>query len=264
MTHVELLRDVLDFAPRRVARKQRSINSGPLNPSPVTAGEAMKWRVGTVIDQPLLKLRTGTTSVDDITVATNLIREAFKDAERPLGAIFEDNWYRPADAESAGKAFEGRCWQEMSHEDLLENYDAIYFFNDEAFRYYLPAFMIDVLQHFNDADHLVDEVPAALVPPSQREDKASFKTAFARLISRDTDARFEERVAGFSRPQKRAIQAFLRALNTVDADPEPLNRRAAAYWTKRAFPNTRKGDTFFAKMNAFADSKPSIRQIPPE
>lgn len=173
-------------------------------------------------------------SVDDVATATKLIRESFIDVERPLGPLFENNWHRFADAEFACKAFEGRCWQEMSHEDLLENYDAIYFFNDEAFRYYLPAFIIDVLQHFDDADHLVDEVPAALVPPSQREGEASFKSAFARLISRDTDARFEERVAGFSRQQERAIQAFLCALNAVDVDPEPVTKIAATYWTKRA------------------------------
>ena len=50
--------------------------------------------------------------------------------------------------------FIGKLWQNLDNDFILENRNSIYFFSKYAFKYYLPAFMIAIIENFDELDDL--------------------------------------------------------------------------------------------------------------
>jgi hypothetical protein len=92
-------------------------------------------------------------------------------------------------------------------------YDAVYFFGDESYRYYLPALMVTALRWPRRAENLLHSTVSSLVPPGSRNPERP---------------RFHTRMDAFSPAQRRAIAEFLEyAGDGLDA----LERqRAMRYW----------------------------------
>ncbi len=62
------------------------------------------------------------------------------------------------------EGYVGQDWRTMSLDHLVEYRDYIVFLSPEAFRYFLPGFLIASLLHPDESDTLVDNVVGALTP----------------------------------------------------------------------------------------------------
>lgn len=73
----------------------------------------------------------------------------------------------PADYESAeiAEAFRGLHWSEPAPEMLEYNHSALTFFSDAAWRYYVPAFMLVILEHPDKIDMVDSWLIFGLLPP---------------------------------------------------------------------------------------------------
>ena len=102
------------------------------------------------------------------------IRAAFADVPVPAVVVAEDCWERDSEA-----VFVGRCWRDLDDVTLLRRHaDMLFWFSAEAFRHYLPAFLLAAILHPREADI----IPLTLVSVLTREEWDA--------------ALFEERVRG--------------------------------------------------------------------
>jgi hypothetical protein len=83
------------------------------------------------------------------------IKKAFSDLDHPDNdnIVYDNNSDYDELVETA-QAFTGKHWNEITLETLLENYERIPFLSDIASRFYLPAFMIATLLHFEEVGFL--------------------------------------------------------------------------------------------------------------
>ncbi len=79
-----------------------------------------------------------------------LIRDAFSITPYPGdNQISGDD---PFDGLSVQEAFRGKHWRDVSLELLLNHHDKLPFMSDEAYRFYLPAYLLGILFHFEELD----------------------------------------------------------------------------------------------------------------
>lgn len=76
-----------------------------------------------------------------------IIREAFKDTPYPAGKLTDTY-----DDEGVSEYFTGKKWETLNISDLRKHYVALSFFEPQAFRYFLPAFMLAELTDPETAD----------------------------------------------------------------------------------------------------------------
>ncbi len=96
------------------------------------------------------------------------------------------------------EAFKGKHWREVSLETLISNRDHLSFFTPEAFRFYLPAFLIALLTHPNPLDlDVLNENTVSNLSPNYDWGIDQFKEIF------------EPRVAVLDAAQKKAIKWFI-------------------------------------------------------
>ncbi len=163
-----------------------------------------------------------------------LVRTAFANVPYPgddniAYAEADYNW-EPA---RMAAFFKGKRWQELDW-PTLQTYggDAsacLSFMTTEAFRYYLPAYMLIAIDNYYEAPA---DVPLFHLSPPRRADKAR-RTEFLEQVQEFTPAQrqeireilsheadeerrtwFLERVRGFAPAQCEAIRAFLRYMKT--------------------------------------------------
>jgi hypothetical protein len=91
-----------------------------------------------------------------------VIKAAFAKTPKP-GHKLTDTY----DDEGAQEYFEGRTWDGHSTRDIRSHADAMSFFTPEAFRYYLPAFMLAELREPDIADIVGDYVVYKFGPPTK-------------------------------------------------------------------------------------------------
>ena len=124
--------------------------------------------------------------------------------------------------------FRGTTWQNV---DLafLQKYGkgadvsaALTFMSPEAFRYYLPAFLLAVAEHFGEVDVLVQTVISSITP---RRDKNRTLVEFVR-----------ERLEGFTPEQRGAIRLFLEYMKRELGQEYLFGELDAAleHWSKAA------------------------------
>jgi uncharacterized protein DUF6714 len=115
------------------------------------------------------------------------------------------------------EAFRGLQWQDVSVDLLLNQPDSLFFFTPEAYRYYLPAFMIAAVQSYADMDIVVINLVHTLIPPAKGQDHN----------------RFEARMQGLNPRQRSAVRRFLEFLKSAHAQDFPRNDLQLAletYW----------------------------------
>jgi hypothetical protein len=114
------------------------------------------------------------------------------------------------------KSFRGKEWKFVTLETLVHHRDSLPLFKPEAFRYYLPAYMIATILHFEKVDVLACNTIYSLSPPR----KQSWMDWFI------------PRVTGFTPPQQGVIREFLRWYDQRTKE-EPRNkplRKAIHFW----------------------------------
>ncbi len=96
------------------------------------------------------------------------IKRAFASVPYPGDSrLVYDNSGSHLECNEVQAAFKGKEWESLSPEFLFEQRYSLSFFSHEAFNYYLPAFLIFVVNDFYNADDLSDNLVLALTLPSE-------------------------------------------------------------------------------------------------
>jgi uncharacterized protein DUF6714 len=185
----------------------------------------------------------------EIALLIRQIDEAFGNlVVPPEDRLVYDNSGYHLECNEIRSKFRGRHWQDLSVGDLLQEPDALSFFTNEAFRYFLPAFIKASLLDPERADRLPNAVLLSLARPDYskfwRERKeALFDTARARGIPEqvvlelaprnfpEIDALCWARVRTLNEDQKEVIKNFVSFLQDYRPDyfpPEELKAVQAA------------------------------------
>lgn len=98
------------------------------------------------------------------------------------------------DDEGVAAYFRGRTWQNHEVATLRYHDVGLSFFTAEAFCYYLPAYMLAVLEDLEAADVIYDSILFHLSPEQ---------------LGKQWADSYQARIAGFTEEQKRAISAYL-------------------------------------------------------
>jgi len=115
------------------------------------------------------------------------IRRAFADTPYPSGKLTDTY-----DDEGVSEYFAGKKWENLNVADLRRHYVALSFLEPQAFRYFLPAFMLGELSDPETAD-LIGE---------------SIVFHFARPEAFWVET-YEKRIALFTKMEKEAIMHFM-------------------------------------------------------
>lgn len=177
----------------------------------------------------------------------NHIRVAFANVEHP-GDEFLQGSFDGCEPYEVVSPFKGRNdWQTVEAEFLDAHYDALSFFSEGGFRFFLPAYLIadlqDALQTADPVFHVTHgfsdasvEVPGRTRTVVRRFGKSAFVNPrrYGAMTSYDY-ARC--RLSVFAREEAQAIVAYLRYKR--DADPHMLDKdkidaAVNGYWLDRA------------------------------
>ena len=162
---------------------------------------------------------------------------------------------RPGDDEVSEYAmeFRGIMWQKLHPTFLLLHYAALSFFTHEAFRYYLPAYLLADLYGFERGEAgaadpvyhlthglaerpgLTDAMIAQMIEQAQAENPDLQLTPEMYKVgdSYDWHAYALERFAGFNRDERAAIAAYLEHAAAADPYERPVIETALdQYWRK--------------------------------
>ncbi len=120
--------------------------------------------------------------------------------------------------------FRGKHWRDITLESLAEEYGGdgaacLAFMTPEAYRFYLPAYMLISIDHPGTGDVLADAAVGSLAPwpdPTPR-----------------LQAWWAERVSDFSPAQRKVIVEFLRFLRERYAWGPPQLAAALRYWESK-------------------------------
>jgi hypothetical protein len=156
--------------------------------------------------------------IDDDNGNTELAQEiehAFATSQYPGDDRLVENpsyWEAP----DVVASFKGKNWQEIPVEVLFTHRLSLPLFTPEAFRYYLPAYLIASVLHPNEVDTLTENIFSMLTPPETEGSKME---------------RFLKRVQGFTPEQKASIRAFVKLyVDTETSYPDPDRERAMKFW----------------------------------
>jgi len=98
------------------------------------------------------------------------IEVAFKDVEYPGDdKLVYDNSGKHLECIETAKLFKNKKWQEIPQNFLIEESTSLHFFSKEAFKYYLPAYMIIILKDYLEADDLPDILIKKLTLPTEAD-----------------------------------------------------------------------------------------------
>lgn len=98
--------------------------------------------------------------------------------------------------------FRGKHWRDLTTDFLRKHADAIFFFSPAAYAYFLPAFLRSSIEDFESADVVPSNVVVSL----------------SRSLSGWKPEQFAQRIKNLTVPQRKAVAAFLRYLETERAD----------------------------------------------
>ncbi len=175
------------------------------------------------------------------------IRQAFSDTERPGDAFLQGSHEGCEPGEAIAPFLGVTDWSQLDPKVLDANYNALSFFSEGGFRYFLPAYLIadlqDLLKTADPVFHLTNGFSDKVVkiPAGQRiYEKTIGKSAFVNprrygAMTWHDHARFQLSV--FTREEAGAIVAYLE--HKRDADPhglnaEEINAALDSFWRDRA------------------------------
>jgi hypothetical protein len=114
------------------------------------------------------------------------------------------------ECKEVAEAFRGKHWKALSLETLSHHSSGLFFLTPEAYRFYLPAYLISGSLHYDEAEGVADSVVFSLIPPSAAKDIALY------------GALSEMRIGSLSLTQRNAIRAFLQFLKEHHSEDDPL------------------------------------------
>jgi len=154
------------------------------------------------------------------------IRSAFGGSRcPPPGRIVYDSSGSHAEAQQVARHFGGRDWGDVDSKSILAYDDAadasaaLSFMSPEGFRYYLPAFLLFILEQEEKAGLIAASTISKLAPWSDPDDEQMTRFCNERLVQ-------------FSDMERQAIVQFLqytREHDTGSLSGEELDR-ALQYW----------------------------------
>lgn len=103
-------------------------------------------------------------------------------------------------------AFRGKHWKEIPLDVLRYHSSAIFFLTPEAYRFYLPAYLIAGSVNYDEADVIPDSVVFSITPPSDERDFDDYR----------------RKMEGFTPLQRKALRSFLEFLKKHHAEDFPL------------------------------------------
>ena len=179
---------------------------------------------------------------------TEYIRTAFGDTVYPgdeniVPKTQYDNEVQECEAKFKGKKWQEVDWHAISNEGWASG---CAFLTDEAYRYYLPAYMISILEQPEGMANAINPVVASLTMPDVSDyerTKETLKDHASSLGFLDEQIKniggnikyFNSRIGGFSSEQGIAIRMFLECLNELCPDDffnkEPIVA-IERYWNK--------------------------------
>ena len=148
------------------------------------------------------------------------IRIAFKDILLDDGISLHEARAIDANASAQQREYARKLdtdtrWESVLDEWIAKFYDVFPFFDLKGFRYYLPAYMVWSIRHFEESvspssDSIIYNLGPSLVAP----------------------ARNQQIFASFDLAQCRAIYAFLKFMeaNPLHADADAATEALEAYW----------------------------------
>lgn len=154
-----------------------------------------------------------------------IIKDAFADTPYP-----KDNQIGQShEKDFIDEQFKGKKWQDISVETLLKCRTDLMYFTDNAFRYFLPAFMIGVVLHEHETDTLATNLITQLTPPKALKDYLSSSSL------ENLTKGFLIRAQLFNTPEIQAIIAFLKFYADLHVDDghetqAMLIDEAIAFW----------------------------------
>jgi len=132
------------------------------------------------------------------------------------------------------QAFAGKHWSELSQETLIIESSALAFLTPEAFRFYLPAYLSNVVREFDESDALPEISVYYLTLPVEadslinlnciqqqsNETKLEVSQFLIEELSRSTQKvhQFMELMSGFNQQQGQAIRYYLEYLKAEKND----------------------------------------------
>lgn len=142
------------------------------------------------------------------------VAAAFREVPHPGddALVSGDVSYDPEYREVA-RDFRGVTWRRVSPAFVREHADALALLSPAAFRHFLPAYLLACIVAEAELDTVPFNVIGCLTPPASADSAAS--------------AFFASRVGAFTRPEARAICAYLEVSQARGASD------ALAYWRTR-------------------------------
>jgi hypothetical protein len=149
------------------------------------------------------------------------IRQAFKDSSYPGDSnLVTIKGSYDFERQEIFESFVGKHWEEVSLDTIKFHHEALCFFTPEAYRFYLPAFLLATAGFYYQADNIPGSVVSSLnvsnMPDHERD-------------------RFMAIISGFSYRQKKAILSFLKFLQeeySSDFPGNELDRVIENFWFK--------------------------------
>ena len=136
---------------------------------------------------------------------------SFADVQYPGDEkLVSDNTGYHLECNQIKAAFKGRHWKEIPLELLRYHSEALFFFTPEAYRFYLPAYLIAGSLHYPDADRIPDSIVFSLLPPS---DPQSIKI-YGEIA--------ETRLKCLTQAQRKAVKSFLQFVKQQHPEDEAL------------------------------------------
>lgn len=175
------------------------------------------------------------------------IRQAFHDTERPDDAFLQGSHEGCEPGESVSPFIGIADWSQLDPVVLDAGYNALSFFSEGGFRYFLPAYLIaDLEERLQTADpvfHLTNGFcdKVIKIPAGQRiYEKTIGKSAFVnprRYGAMTWQDHARCRLSVFTREEACAIVAYLeykRATDSHGLNAEEINAALDSFWRDRA------------------------------
>lgn len=161
------------------------------------------------------------------------IDQAFQSEKYPGDDyLVYDNSGKHLECEYIKKVFQGKTWKSLPDNFLFEEISSLSFFSPQAYKYYLPAFLIYSVNDFYGSDEVPFQVISSLTLPSEIDTVLlankiyEFKIQqqmnqldFNQILQNDLALKnksihfFVNRASLFSREQGRAVNNFLEYIN---------------------------------------------------
>jgi hypothetical protein len=146
------------------------------------------------------------------------IDDAFANTKYPGDdRLVYDTSGRHSECNQTAEDFKGKQWTELSFGFLRAHCDSIFFLTPEAYRFYLPAYLLASVLRYREADVIPSNIVYSLTPPREGADTSIFR----------------ERAEYFDRNQRKAIKSFLEFLQAEHGSDFPFRDPEVAlkkYW----------------------------------